>query len=182
MKLKFINQQFQSDAVSAVVDLFTGQEKNRATFSVVEEKQGTLWGDLGVGNSLLLGRAALLANVNEVQRKHSLPLTELRVESRELSENNSTLYSPNSKLEKTAPQFSIEMETGTGKTYVYTKTIFELNKRYGFTKFIIVVPSVAIREGVCKSLEITEERFKKLFDNVPYLYFVYDSKKLSDVR
>src|SRR5699024_6875552 len=79
-------------------------------------------------------------------------------------------------------QYSIEMETGTGKTYVYTKTILELNKRYGFTKFIIVVPSVAIREGVFKSLQVTEEHFKNLYDSEPYRYFIYNSSKLSDVR
>ena len=160
MKLKFKNQQFQSDAVSAVVDLFTGQEKNRATFSVVEEKQGTLFGNLGVGNSLLLGRAALLANANEVQKRQNLPISE------DLQGN----------------QFCVEMETGTGKTYVYTKTIFELNKRYGFTKFIIVVPSVAIREGVYKSFEITGEHFGAIYNNVPCRYFIYNSAKLSDVR
>ena len=74
------------------------------------------------------------------------------------------------------------METGTGKTYVYTKTILELHKRYGFTKFIIVVPSVAIREGVNKSFQITEEHFKNQYDSVPYRYFIYNSGKLSDVR
>ncbi|MBM6939837.1 DEAD/DEAH box helicase family protein, partial [Pseudoflavonifractor phocaeensis] len=79
-------------------------------------------------------------------------------------------------------QFCIEMETGTGKTYVYTKTIFELNRKYGFTKFVIVVPSVAIREGVYKSFEITKEHFGLQYDNVPCRYFIYNSAKLSDVR
>lgn len=67
------------------------------------------------------------------------------------------------------------METGTGKTYVYLKTIFELNKKYNFTKFIIVVPSVAIKEGVNKTIEITKEHFQGLYDNVIYDHFVYDS-------
>ena len=67
------------------------------------------------------------------------------------------------------------METGTGKTYVYLRTIFELNKRYGFTKFVIVVPSVAIKEGVYKTLQITEEHFKGLYAGVPFDYFLYDS-------
>ena len=79
-------------------------------------------------------------------------------------------------------QFCIEMETGTGKTYVYTKTIFELNRKYGFTKFVIVVPSVAIREGVYKSFQITQEHFGLQYDNVPCRYFIYNSAKLSDVR
>lgn len=76
----------------------------------------------------------------------------------------------------------MEMETGTGKTYVYLKTIFELHKRYGFTKFIIVVPSVAIKEGVYKTLEMTEQHFKSLYDHTPFEYFLYDSNKLGQVR
>ena len=74
------------------------------------------------------------------------------------------------------------METGTGKTYVYLRTIFELNKSYGFKKFIIVVPSVAIREGVLKSIEITKEHFQTLYDNAPFDHFVYDSRRLGKVR
>ena len=71
--------------------------------------------------------------------------------------------------------FTVEMETGTGKTYVYLRTIFELNRRYGFTKFVIVVPSVAIKEGVYKTLQITEEHFRGLYSGQPFEYFLYDS-------
>jgi hypothetical protein len=78
--------------------------------------------------------------------------------------------------------FTVEMETGTGKTYVYLRTIFELNKRYGFTKFVIVVPSVAIKEGVYKTLQITARHFKGLYAGVPFDYFLYDSAKLGQVR
>ena len=78
--------------------------------------------------------------------------------------------------------FTVEMETGTGKTYVYLKTIYELNKNYGFTKFVIVVPSVAIREGVYKILQITKEHFNGIFNNEPANYFVYDSNKLDQIR
>ena len=78
--------------------------------------------------------------------------------------------------------FTVEMETGTGKTYVYLRSIFELNRRYGFTKYIIVVPSVAIKEGVYKSLQIMEEHFRSLYANVPFEYFLYDSAKLGQVR
>ena len=85
-------------------------------------------------------------------------------------------------LELQGMHFSVEMETGTGKTYVYLRTIFELNAKYGFKKFIIVVPSVAIREGVLKSLEITREHFSTLYNNIPIDFFVYDSKKLVKVR
>jgi type III restriction enzyme len=78
--------------------------------------------------------------------------------------------------------FTVEMETGTGKTYVYLRTVFELNKRYGFTKFVIVVPSVAIKEGVYKTLQITEDHFRNLYAGVPFDYFLYDSNKLGQVR
>jgi|LSQX01.3.fsa_nt_gb type III restriction enzyme len=160
MKLKFKNQDFQTDAVNAVVDLFVGQEKNQATFSLAQGNTLTLFNDFGMGNAMLIDDIHLTANMHEIQKRNRLPLTE----------SNGT------------PQFSVEMETGTGKTYVYTKTIFELNKQYGFTKFIIVVPSVAIREGVYKSFQITAEHFGSYYDNVPCRYFIYDSAKLSDVR
>ena len=82
----------------------------------------------------------------------------------------------------TSGDFTVEMETGTGKTYVYLRTVFELNKLYGFTKFVIVVPSVAIKEGVYKTLQITEEHFKGLYSGQPFDYFLYDSAKLGQVR
>ena len=160
MRLKFKNQDFQTNAVSAVVDLFTGQENTHSTFSVTNDLQVSL-NDFGVGNILRIDRNTLAENMHTVQKRNLLPLTE---------------------LEDGVPQFCIEMETGTGKTYVYTRTIFELHKKYGFTKFIIVVPSVAIREGVYKSFEITKEHFALQYDNVSNRYFIYNSAKLSDVR
>ena len=161
MKLKFKNQDFQTDAVNAVADLFSGQEKSTMTFSIVEEQQMKLLpNEFGFGNNLLIDEKTLIENMHEIQKRHHL-----------LQTNEVEDY-----------QFNIEMETGTGKTYVYTKTIFELNKRYGFSKFIIVVPSVAIREGVYKSLQVTNEHFSNHYDNVPYRYFIYNSAKLSDVR
>lgn len=162
MKLKFKNQEFQTEAVNAVADLFAGQEKSTATFSIDRnpEQMKLIQNDFGFGNKLEIDNDTLLSNMHSIQRRHKLPL------SRDYDNR----------------QFSIEMETGTGKTYVYTKTILELNKRYGFSKFIIVVPSVAIREGVYKSLQVTEEHFKNLYDGVPYRYFIYNSSKLSDVR
>jgi len=83
---------------------------------------------------------------------------------------------------RTCPHFSIEMETGTGKTYVYLRTVFELPRRYGFQKFIIVVPSVAIREGVLKNIEITAEHFRALYNNLVFEHFVYDAKKVNRLR
>ena len=160
MKLKFKNQTFQTDAVNAVVDLFIGQEKTQSTFSVMDDRQTTFLNELGQGNALYIDQETLTANMHAVQKRNSLPLTDIAGNM----------------------QFCIEMETGTGKTYVYTKTIFELHRKYGFTKFVIVVPSVAIREGVYKSFQVTQEHFGLRYDNVPCRYFIYSSAKLSDVR
>jgi len=184
MKLKFKNQDFQTDAVNAVADLFAGQENTHSTFSVDNDNQTRMIQELGFGNVLHIDAETLEQNMHTVQKRNNLPLTQLGIRNEELGvgENNSSLLTPNSSLHKTAPQFCIEMETGTGKTYVYTKTIFELNRKYGFTKFIIVVPSVAIREGVYKSFQVTQEHFGLQYDNVPCRYFIYNSAKLSDVR
>ena len=162
MKLKFKNQDFQNDAVNVVADLFAGQEKIQSTFEISQGAQMSLMqNELGIGNSLLIPDEQLNINMHEVQKQHNLPLSDVREDMR---------------------SFCVEMETGTGKTYVYTKSVFELNKRYGFTKFIIVVPSIAIREGVYKSFELTQEHFQNSYDNVPYRFFVYNSSRLSDVR
>ena len=116
--------------------------------------------DLGIGNRLQLLDDELLANLGDIQIRNGL--------------RPSTLLA--------SGDFTVEMETGTGKTYVYLRTIFELNRRYGFTKFVIVVPSVAIKEGVYKTLQITEEHFRSLYANTPFEYFLYDSSKLGQVR
>ena len=167
MKLKFKNQEFQTDAASSIVDLFKGQEKLQSTFEISNGTQLALFeNDFGIGNVVNISAEDLINNMHEIQRKNNLPLTDDVVDEKGDAHRS----------------FNVEMETGTGKTYVYTKTIFELNKRYGFTKFIIVVPSVAIREGVHKSLEITKEHFQNQYDNVPCRYFIYNSSKLSDVR
>ena len=160
MKLKFKNQSFQMDAVNAVADLFMGQEKTRTTFSVEREEQQSWFYQQRTANALLIDDATLTENMHRVQKRNLLPLTD----------------------SAETHQFCIEMETGTGKTYVYTRTIFELNRRYGFTKFVVVVPSVAIREGVYKSFEVTKEHFGLQYDNVPCRFFIYNSAKLNDVR
>lgn len=166
MKLKFKNQQFQTDAVNAVADLFKGQERLQSTFEISDGSQMSLLGnEFGIGNTLNIKMEDLINNLHEVQKRSNLPLTDDTTDNGEFDKS-----------------FCIEMETGTGKTYVYTKTIFELNKRYGLTKFIIVVPSVAIREGVCKSLDITKEHFENQYDNVPFRHFIYNSGKPSDVK
>ena len=161
MKLKFKQQDFQTAAVNTVCALFDGQQRQTSTFSMEQSGgQLELFASVGICNSLYIDDKKMTENMWAVQRKNLLPQTD----------------------DLKGRQFSIEMETGTGKTYVYTKTIYELNRQYSFTKFIIVVPSVAIREGVYKSLQTTEEHFSALYDNVPCRYFIYNSAKLSDVR
>jgi type III restriction enzyme len=167
MKLHFEpNLDFQLKAVEAVADLFRGQEICRTEFTVTRDAlspQGQLGlgdNELGIGNRLALLEDEILANLHAIQLRNGLKPTEI------LSSGD----------------FTVEMETGTGKTYVYLRTIFELNRRYGFTKFVIVVPSVAIKEGVYKTLQITEEHFRSLYANTPFEYFLYDSGKLGQVR
>ena len=166
MKLHFEpNLDYQLQAMEAVCDLFRGQEICRTEFTVTEGAVGGaflpgLESDLGVGNRLTLLDDELLKNLGDIQLHNGLPLSGALA----------------------SGDFTVEMETGTGKTYVYLRTIFELNKRYGFTKFVIVVPSVAIKEGVYKSLQITEEHFKGLYAGTPFDYFLYDSAKLGQVR
>ena len=167
MKLHFEpNLEFQLQAIEAVCDLFRGQEICRTEFTVTRQALGGQMAmafaenELGVGNRLTLLDDEILQNLNHIQIRNGLP--------------------PSSAL--ASGDFTVEMETGTGKTYVYLRTILELNKRYGFTKFVIVVPSIAIKEGVYKSLQITEEHMKRLYAGVPFEYFLYDSTKLGQVH
>ncbi len=167
MKLHFEpNLDYQLQAIDAVCGLFRGQEVCRTEFTVTRDAlslQQTLafaQNELGIGNRLHLLNDEILSNLKSIQLNNGLP--------------------PSSALD--SGDFTVEMETGTGKTYVYTRTIFELNRKYGFTKFVIVVPSVAIKEGVYKSLQITEDHFRSLYANVPFEYFLYDSSKLGQVR
>jgi type III restriction enzyme len=166
MKLHFEpNLDYQLQAIEAVCDLFRGQEICRTEFTVTKSAVGRAYfpgfeSDLGVGNRLTLLDEELLKNLGDIQLRHGLP--------------------PSSTLD--SGDFTVEMETGTGKTYVYLRTIFELNKRYGFTKFVIVVPSVAIKEGVYHTIETTAEHLKGLYAGVPFDYFLYDSTNLGPVR
>lgn len=174
MKLKFENQPFQTAAVNAVADLFAGQEKATDMFALND----SMHCEAGAANRRLITDEALLANMHAVQKRHRLPLTQ-ELHPLPLTQK---AHQPPLKQDPRLCQFSIEMETGTGKTFVYTQTVFELNKRYGFTKFVIVVPSVAIREGVYKSLQITREYFENLYDGVPFKFFIYNPARLSEVR
>ena len=181
MKLHFeSNLDYQHAAIESVCDLFRGQEICRTEFTVSSQRVpaalvqgelplggsftqgqlGLVQNELGIGNCLTLLDDELLANLNDIQLRNGLR--------------------PSASL--ASGDFTVEMETGTGKTYVYVRSIFELNKRYGFNKFVIVVPSIAIKEGVYKTLQITQEHFRSLYAGVPFDFFLYDSSKLGQVR
>ncbi|EFN9717134.1 TPA: DEAD/DEAH box helicase family protein [Escherichia coli] len=172
MKIQFdANLDYQRDAIESVTGVFAGQEICQTNFTVAplhSWEEGSLFhgiqeDTLGIGNRLRLLDEDIHANIRKIQLKNGLAPSE-------------------SFDSKYGIHLTVEMETGTGKTYVYLRTVFEMNRLYGFTKFIIVVPSIAIKEGVQKSLEITATHFKELYENVAFDYFTYDSSKLSDVR
>lgn len=164
-ELKFdANLGFQQEAVSAITDIFAGQKVCQGNFTVrvPGNELGFRENTAGCANRLELADEELSDNVHAIQLRNGLE------------------QSPEAVIK--SRNFSIWMETGTGKTYVYLRTIFELNRLYGFTKFIIVVPGIAIKEGVNSSLALMESHFKSQYSNVPYDYFVYDSGKLNQVR
>jgi type III restriction enzyme len=169
MKIRFDSAlAYQIQAVNSLVDLFEGQPLSGGDFSVEltgKDSQGSLFqSELGIGNYLALNNEKIFKNLERVQERNELDPT------------------PKAEFLKNGLNFSVEMETGTGKTYVYLRSIFELHRRYGFKKFIIVVPSVAIREGALKNIEITTEHFRALYNNPEFEYFVYDSKKPNRLR
>jgi len=157
-------QQFQLDAIRAVVDLFDGQPKN------AEQLTATLQGEFmgvaeevgAIGNNLVLDEAAILANLQTVQDRNGLEVVTALADG---------------KLD-----FDIEMETGTGKTYAYLRTVFELAEKYGFSKFIVLVPSVAIREGVNTSIRLMREHFRELYPAQPFDASVYSGDRAEEVQ
>ena len=169
MKLQFKHQKFQADAAKAVCDVFAGQPFLTPSYMMdkgyVKNEQMTLDEAerfTGFGNSKLvpeLNDGAILENINKIQRSNQIE--------------------PSKELEGRY-NITVEMETGVGKTYTYIKTMYELNKRYGWSKFIIVVPSVAIREGVYKSFQITEEHFAEEYGK-KIRYFIYNSAQLTEI-
>ncbi|MDP2186156.1 MAG: DEAD/DEAH box helicase family protein [Xanthomonadales bacterium] len=175
MKLKFKTQAFQTAAVQAVVDCFKGQppvSPEVISYRIDPGKQlkgqtiGSTLGDgAGFKNAdLQLNDATVLDNIQQIQRAQNLPLSDALAKTKVAKVN-----------------LDVEMETGTGKTYCYIKTIFEMNKRYGWSKFIIVVPSIAIREGVAKSLEITAEHFLESYQKKAR-FFIYNSRQLHQLE
>ena len=163
----FDNQDYQLEAVESIVDIFAGQSFISTDFNLNLQQSG-IFTEYGYGNPKLgsLNQEQMLHNLRAVQDKYQL------TRSKELSDSDYT----------DIPNFTVEMETGTGKTYVYTRTILELYKRYGMTKFIIVVPSIAIRAGVYESLEATKAHFQKEYPGISYRHFIYDSSRITEVR
>ncbi len=167
MKLKFKVQPYQTQAVTAVVDCFAGQPMSTGITYRIDpgRKAQTSAFEEGFKNAdLALTELQVLANIKDVQRRQNLPVSDKLVTSAGCRIN-----------------LDIEMETGTGKTYCYIKTIFEMNKRYGWSKFIIMVPSIAIREGVHKSLQITADHFTESYGKKAR-FFIYNSKRLHELE
>lgn len=205
MKFKFKIQDYQTKAVESVIDVFKGQPyidhvKYTRDLGIREKKNVIKYKDIE-GNEQIAEKGSLLNVIdNEIESKEitkdyynskensdGFENADIVLKDEEILKNIQYIQSINNinvskKLVKHLGRCSldIEMETGTGKTYVYIKTIFELNKRYGFSKFIIVVPSIAIREGVKKTFEITEEHFMDNYHKKAR-YFIYDSKHLNDL-
>lgn len=188
MKLKFdARQTYQLEAIQSVIDLFEGQPLNNSDFefSHTSPDNGSIkFTETGISNNLALTEEQIIVNLNKVQRANNLRDDEISTTLEKLSYNEITGNKDNSTdstIVAPFPNFSVEMETGTGKTYVYLRTIYELHRVYGFKKFIIVVPSVAIREGVLKSLSITFDHLQGLYENQPAEFKVYDSSRLADL-
>ncbi len=173
MKLKFeANQQYQLDAINAIVEVFEGQSLESGDFQVemappVDQLQ--MGSELLIGNKLELQEESILKNTQTIQRRFN----------EETGENFGGI-----EVSKVLDgmNFSVEMETGTGKTYTYLRTIHELNQKYGFKKFVIVVPSIAIKEGTIKNLEITRDHFSMLYNNPKMDFYVYDPKKRGQLK
>lgn len=183
MKLQFDSEQpYQKEAVAAITDLFEGQPQGAQDMSVIQTGSGSgLFAGqertvLGIGNRLSIPADTLLANTRAIQLRNDIEVDET------LPLRSWQLQDPLLGALRDCPHFSVEMETGTGKTYVYLRTIFELSRQYGFQKFIIVVPSVAIREGVLKNIEVTRDHFRSLYNNPTFDHFVYDAKRVNRLR
>ena len=172
MEFKFdADQEYQVRAIESVVTLFNGQP-------LVNVRPEILTGAefVAIANRLDLDDDALLTNTQAVQASNGLPAAEA------LGWIESEIETVSGPAQARFANFSVEMETGTGKTYVYLRTALELFRRYGLRKFVVVVPSVAVREGVLKTLEITGKHLRALYGNLAYRYYVYASENLAQVR
>jgi type III restriction enzyme len=178
MTLQFTHQAYQERAVHSVVQVFDGQPLATGEFELVSSAASVNYaGDGSIGNSLVLTEQQVLENVQKVQASNDIEAVSALQADRWTQTADS-----GEKMDSFCPHFTIEMETGTGKTYTFIRTMFELNKVYGFKKFVVVVPSVAIREGTMKNLEVTRSHFAADYANVPCLPMLYDSGRLNDLR
>ena len=182
VEIKFeSNLDFQSQAVESILDIFDGANSSNFVHQDLSstsslDQVSDLFSDEVYSNKLVIDRDSLIRNIDRIQtRKRINPAGEshpiVPVSLRKKIEND-----------EWPTDFSIEMETGTGKTYVYLRTAIELYLKYGLSKFVIVVPSIAIREGVISTLRLTREHFKELFSGIQYDFFVYDSKNTNRLR
>ncbi len=180
MKIKFKSQLYQTQAVDAVVDCFIGQPRQdplKYTVDPGADAQSRLEVE-GFGNGAIrLTDDGILENITKVQRRAMLPVSD----SLTYFADDRGIRKPASYRPGAGINLDVEMETGTGKTYVYIKTMFEMHKRYGWSKFIIMVPSVAIREGVAKSIDMTAEHFQQEYGK-KVRAFVYNSKRLHELE
>ncbi len=182
MKLRFKHQKFQADATDAICDVFTGQPNKSRSFLIdrgnntAGQAQISLNSTGWANTELHLREEDILKNTRSVQKSNGIvPGGRLEMMTSKVERDDG------SKQGITKPVFTIEMETGTGKTYTYIKTMYEMNVRYGWSKFIIVVPSVAIREGVAKSFQITADHFKEEYGKA-CRFFVYNSTRLNELE
>lgn len=187
MKLQFDSSQaYQLAAMQAVVDLFEGQPLAKGDFELSFALEGSSLAltEKSIANRLVLNETQLLQNVRAVQTRNDIkPSDALERCPYKIVEENKESKQKTVVMQGEIPlNFTVEMETGTGKTYVYLRTIYELNKVYGFKKFVIVVPSIAIREGTLKNLKITHDHFQALYGRPPINYVMYESKNLAKLR
>ena len=189
MKLKFKVQPFQTNAVESVVDCFAGQPMepgfryriDQGRFNPGRSEQIRMEEDGFKNADIRLTEIQLLENIQAVQKRQNLPLSEslddfTETDSKGMVKAKAKGYKPGARL-----NLDVEMETGTGKTYCYIKTMFEMNQRYGWSKFIVMVPSIAIREGVHKSFQITAEHFTESYGKKAR-FFIYNSKRLHELE
>ncbi|WP_324742975.1 DEAD/DEAH box helicase family protein [Tsuneonella sp. CC-YZS046] len=188
MKLKFKVQPYQTNAVDGVVDCFAGQPMTSDLTYRIDpggKEQASAFEEGFRNAALALTGIQVLENIQKVQRRQNLPVSQSLTDFTTFNARGERVPVPaaykRAALAATSLHLDVEMETGTGKTYCYIKTIFEMNKRYGWSKFIIMVPSIAIREGVCKSLQITAEHFAESYGKKAR-FFIYNSKRLHELE
>lgn len=173
MQLHFdSNQQYQLDAINAVLRVFEGQPTGSGSNVFLSSNPGEVLAETGFANRLQINEKQILQNVQAIQKGE--------FEKEKQEKRGYGKWAISESLD--GMHFSVEMETGTGKTYVYLRTIYELNRKYGFRKFVIVVPSIAIREGVLKNLAVTHDHLQNLYGHPPTHYEVYDSSRVSSLR